>query len=566
MSDTPTDQPFTALGTLEARYHYYSFLLQRVVALTPREHQKENLFNLAPLSYWKAKYKHATKQNDVAWDVAVDSLMQTCAAEGLYNPANVIGRGIWIIESKGVTHYGDQVLIDGKRYTPREIPREISGKRVFEVAESLHLGEPDPKADFTQIEAMLGELHFQTPHAPMLLTGAIVCSMAAGALHWRPHTWTTGKSGSGKSAVMKVILLILRNCAEHYVGETTEAGIRQDLKHDCRPIVFDEAEPKSPAAIQKINNVLNLLRQASSDETGKIAKGTVSGKGMNYKIRSCGFLASINANLPEEADKNRFQQLEMGNPLPKEDYDAWLFRAENTFTKGFQAALHNRISENIITLAANAKIFASVLAQRFNDNRAGDQYGTIFAGAYFLTSTELVTKEKASDLMMGIKFPPEKEERGSMTDQEYLWGYMLDRMIVFSREKENNFGALQITKFERPLAELIDCAFGNYDPPNYSKGHAERALADRGIKCVIEDEKQYVAISTNHSAIGDLMARSRCGGLEWSPILRRIKGSLSTQKSYRIGQGKAPSKATLIPWYKEEKEEEQKQTPLSLVF
>ena len=566
MADTPQDQPFTALGTLEKRYYYYSFLLQRVVGLTPREHQKENLFNLAPLSYWRTAYRHPTKAGDVAWDVAVDSLMQTCAAEGLYNPANVIGRGIWIIEGKGVTHYGDQVLIDGIKYSPRNIPREISGKKVFEVAESLHLGDPDKIADFSQIETMLSEIHFQTPHAAMLLTGAIVCAMAAGALHWRPHTWTTGKSGSGKSAVMKVILLILRNCTEHYVGETTEAGIRQDLKHDCRAIVFDEAEPKSPAAIQKINNVLNLFRQASSDETGKIAKGTVSGKGMNYKIRSCGFLASINSNLPEEPDKNRFQVLEMGEPMPKEDYDKWQFKAENVFTKGFQAALHNRISENIVTLAANAKTFASVLAQRFNDNRAGDQYGTIFAGAYFLTSTDLVNREKASDLMMGIKFPPEKETKGPVTDHDYLFNYMLDRMVTFSREKENNFGAMQITKFERPLAELIDCAFGNYDPPNYSKGHAERALADKGIKCVIEDDKQYVAISTNHSAIGDLIFRSRCGGLEWSPIFRRIEGSLSTQKSYRIGQGKKPCKATLIPWQKEEKEEPQKQAPLSLVF
>ncbi len=564
MSDSPPSQPFTALGFLESRYHYYSFLLQKVVALTPREHQKENLFNLAPLSYWKKAYPHGNKKGDVAWDMAVDALMQTCAAEGLYNPANVIGRGIWLIDGKGVTHYGDKVLIEKIKYSPKEIPRDIANKRVFEVGESLHLGDPDDKADFTQIEVMLKKLHFQTPHAAMLIAGAIVCAMAAGALHWRPHTWLTGKSGSGKSAVIKIILLILRNCTEHYVGETTEAGIRQDLKHDCRAIVFDEAEPKNPAAIQKINNVLNLLRQASSDETGKIAKGTVTGKGMNYKIRSCGFMASINPNLPEEADKNRFQVLEMGDPMPKEDYDKWQFEAENIFTKGFQAALHNRISENIVTLAANAKVFASVLAQRFKDNRAGDQYGSIFAGYYLLTSTEAVTKELASDLMMEIKFPPEKDQKGAIADHDYLWNYMLDRMIVFKKEKENHYGNLQVISFERPLAELIDAAFGNYQPPHYSQDHAERALADRGIKAVIEDNKQYVAISTSHSAIGDLISRSRCGGLDWSPILRRVGGSITKQKSYRIGQGKEPSKATLIPW-DNDTEKENPQTKLAIV-
>lgn len=541
------DQPFIPLGHLDRRYYYYSFLLQEVVGLSSTEHRKENLFNLAPLSYWREAYESG-KKGEVAWDRAIDSLIQTCAATGLFNPANVIGRGIWLINGKGVTHYGDKVLINGVKYTPKDIPSELANKKIFEARESLHLGEPDPSADFSKIESMLSRLNIQTPHAPILIAGALVCAMAAGALHWRPHTWITGKSGSGKSAIIKVLLLILGNCTEHYVGETTEAGIRQDLKHDCRAIVFDEAEPKSPAAIIKINNVLNLLRQASSDETGKIAKGTVTGKGINYKIRSCGFLASVNANLTEEPDKNRFQTIEMGDPLPKEDYDEWEFEAENTFTKGFQAALHNLISANIVTLAANAKIFASVLAQRFKDNRAGDQYGTLFAGYYLLTSTQVITKELASDLLMEIKFPPEKEQKGAVSDHEYLWDYMLDRMIVFSKEKENNFGTMNVTRFERPLAELIDVAFDNHTPPHYTKDHAQRALADRGIQVVMEGGKQYVAISTNHSAIGDLINRSRCGGLEWSNIFRRIEGSLSPQRSYRIGVGKKACKATLIPW------------------
>lgn len=553
MADTPTTQPFQALGFLEGRYHYYSFLLQKIIALTPREHQKENLFNLAPLTYWKQAYPHSNKKGDVAWDMAVDALIQTCASEGLFNPANVIGRGIWLVDGKGITHYGDEVLIDGKRYTPKNIPRDIAKKKVFEIGESLHLGEPDKQCDFTQIEQMLSKLNFQTPHAAMLIAGALVCAMAAGALHWRPHTWITGKSGSGKSAVMKILLLILRNCTEHYVGETTEAGIRQDLRHDCRAIVFDEAEPKSPAAIVKINNVLNLLRQASSDETGKIAKGTVTGKGMNFKIRSCGFLASVNASLTEEPDKNRFQVLEMGDPMEKEEYDKWLFIAENTFTKGFQAALHNRISENIVTLAANAKTFASVLAQRFKDNRAGDQYGSIMAGAYFLTSTELVTKELASELIMEIKFPPEKETKTHIADHEYLWNYMIDRMVTFKKEiKNSQYGSIQIINFDRPLAEIIDVAFDNWQPPNYSQGDAERVLSDKGMKAVIEDGKQYIAVSTNHSGIGDLIARSRCGGLDWSPIFRRMNGAIATRKVYRIGQGKTPCSVTLIPWNHEE--------------
>ena len=557
MAELPESVHFRPIGYLDGKYYYYSFLLQKIVALTPREHCKENLFCLAPYTYWVAK--HGDKKE--SWAQAVDSLIQSCASEGLFNPQNVIGRGIWIIDGKGVTHYGDQVLIDGIKYEPKKIPHDIAKKKVFEVAESLHLGDPDKSSDFTQIEVLLKELHFQTPHAAMLITGAIVCAMAAGALHWRPHTWITGKSGSGKSAVMKIINLILRNCAEHYVGETTEAGIRQDLKHDCRAVVFDEAEPKSPAAIIKINNVLNLLRQSSSDETGKIAKGTTSGKGIIYKIRCSGFLASINANLPEEADRNRFQQIEMGEPMPKEDYDKWLFRAENTFTKGFQAALHNRISENIANLAHNAKIFASVLAERFKDNRAGDQYGTIFAGYYFMTNTKKVSKELASELMIEIKFPPEKDTKTHIPDCEYLWNYILDRMITFKKETKNTqYGNLSVIPFERPIAELIDVAFGNHTPQNYAQGDADKALSYRGIKCVIENDMQYVAVSTNHTAIAEIIGRSRFAGLEWSPILRNLQTYTPTKKVYRIGIGKKVCSVTLIKWQDEDVSLEKKLT------
>ncbi len=538
---------FRCLGYYERKFYYYSFLLEKIIDLTATDHRKENLFLLAPLSHWLGNYAKKTK--GISWEEAADSLMQTCAAEGLFNPNDIIGRGIWIIDGKGVTHYGDKVLIDGKEYAPKQITREIGGKKVYEKSESLHLGEPLPNADFTLIESLLSELNFQTQDAALFISGWIVCAMAAGALHWRPHGWITGPSGSGKSAVMKFITTLLGNCCEHYVGETTEAGIRQDLKHDCRAIVFDEAEPKNITAIQKISNVLNLLRQASSDDTGKIAKGTVSGKGMNFKIRSCGFMGSINAQLTEEADVNRFTVYEMAAPMEKTCFDDWMFRMENAFSKGFQAALHKHISENILTLAHNSKIFAGVLAARFKNNRAGDQYGTIIAGAYLLTSIKKVDKEIAADWVKDIIFPIEKNDNDKKGDHEELWNYLLQRMVAFDKVKESLTGAKSNLKMLRPVAELVDAAFGNYLPTDYCALDAQKTLANMGIKCVFEDNQQFVAIATNHSILTDLLARSRFSGVPWSPILRRIEGSKVSEQPYRFGIGAKNTKATLIPWH-----------------
>lgn len=538
MANTPTDQPFTALGFLENRYFYYSFLLQKIVSLSPVEHRKENLFALAPYNYWVGIYGDKKE----SWTLATDAMIQTCAAEGLFNPQNVIGRGIWIIDGKAVTHYGDEVLIDGQRYVPKKIPREVAGKKVFEAGEPLQLGKPDASADFTQIESILSELSFQTPDAALLISGWVVCGMAAGALHWRPHLWVTGKAGSGKSAVINTVKRLLGNCGEHYTGETTEAGIRQDLKHDCRPVTYDEAEPKTHQAQMALQKVLNLFRQASSDETAKIAKGTVSGKGINFRIRSCIMMGSCNALLTEEPDKTRFFVAEMAKPMEKKKYLKWEFKMHNVFNKGFQAALHTRISENIITLAANAKTFASVLAERFQNNRAGDQYGVLMAGAYLLTSTDLITAAIASDWIKDIKFPPDEIITDDQSDEVELWHYMLERMILFKKQSGD-----KILNMDRPLAEMIDAAAMNHTPQNYTYMDADKALSDKGMKVVKEEGIQYLAVSTNHSGIADLINRSRFAGLDWSPILRRIKGAKAGTKVYRIGLGKKPCSVTLLP-------------------
>lgn len=556
MSEILSDQPFTALGYDGNRYYYYSFLLQKIVSLTPVEHRKENLFALAPHSYWVKIYGDKKE----SWTLATDAMIQTCAAEGLFDPQNVIGRGIWLIDGKGITHYGDKVLIGDKKYSPKEIPRHIAKKKVFEVGAPLQLGDPDDTADFTQIEFILSQLSFQTPNASLLIAGWVVCAMAAGALHWRPHMWVTGKAGSGKSAVVNTVKRLLGNCGEHYTGETTEAGIRQDLKHDCRAVTYDEAEPKTHQAQIALQKILNLFRQASSDETAKIAKGTVSGKGINFRIRSCAMLGSVNPLLTEEPDKTRFFVAEMGKPMEKKEFVKWEFNMQKVFSQGFQAALHTRISQNIVTLAANAKTFSSVLAERFQNNRAGDQYGTLIAGAYLLTSTELINAEYASDWVKDTKFPADEILVDDESDEMELWNYMLERMIPFKKQYGD-----KVINMDRPLAELIEASFGDYKALEYSYKDAEIALSYKGIKTVVENGVKYVAISTNHSGLADLISRSRFAGLEWSPILRRIKGAIVSKHPHRIGVGKKLCKVTLIPW-EEEKEEPSNKTPLSLVF
>ncbi len=120
---------------------------------------------------------------------------------------------------------------------------------------------------------------------------------------------------------------------------------------------------------------------------------------------------------------------------------------------------------------------------------------------------------------------------------------MLERMIPFKKQSGD-----KVINMDRPLAELIEASFGDYKALEYSYKDAEIALSYKGIKTVEEDNIKYVAISTNHSGLADLISRSRFAGLEWSPIFRRLKGAKVGAKPYKIGQGTKATRVTLIPW------------------
>ena len=96
-----------------------------------------------------------------------------------------------------------------------------------------------------------------------------------GALKWRPHIWLTGSAGTGKSWVFKnVVRRLLGETALAVQGETSEAGLRQTLGHDALPVVFDEADIDDRRSADRIQNILTLMRSASTDDGGLLLKGS----------------------------------------------------------------------------------------------------------------------------------------------------------------------------------------------------------------------------------------------------------------------------------------------------
>ena len=77
----------------------------------------------------------------------------------------------------------------------------------------------------------------------VLFGGWVALAPICGALQWRPHGWITGEAGCGKTtAIEDFAYPLLNGVAVYAQGNSSEAGIRQDLAGDSLPVVFDELE------------------------------------------------------------------------------------------------------------------------------------------------------------------------------------------------------------------------------------------------------------------------------------------------------------------------------------
>jgi putative DNA primase/helicase len=125
-------------------------------------------------------------------------------------------------------------------------------------------------------------------------------------LEWRPHLWLTGGKGTGKTWIFSNLLRRLLGKASLAIqGKSSESGIRQTLKYDAIPVIFDEIEPTDQNANIRIQEVLGLMRACSADDGGMQVLGSSSGTAQNYRIRSCFAFASISVALDKQSDRSR---------------------------------------------------------------------------------------------------------------------------------------------------------------------------------------------------------------------------------------------------------------------
>jgi putative DNA primase/helicase len=395
----PTPPPFRCLGFSGDSFFFLPVAFGQVKSFTSTELTEANLITLARPDWWLANYPSVDKDGEptgrVAWNKARVALVWQCQESGIFNAENVRGRGCWLEREDVVIHTGSNLVRDGET-----LPL-TSSTWVYERALPLE-DELDctalNSADSAKLIALSKHLGWVDPISALFLVGFIYTAPICGVLSWRPHVWINGPRGVGKSYILNnLAATCMGSHALNMVGTTTEAGVRQAIGRDARPVIMDEMEARNPQDHERIDRVITFARACSSDSTARLYKGTADQKGISFVARASFLFGSIGVPQLEAADASRIACLELKRNPSERFAIARAIASETVLDPLWCAQLRMRARGNAAVIASNARVFAAVLAQKMGDQRNGDQLGALVAGAYGLTSTSKITKEAAAE-------------------------------------------------------------------------------------------------------------------------------------------------------------------------
>lgn len=492
-----------------------------IVKLNTSQMTRSSLIDLAPLSFWEHNFP-AKKGFDV--DAATNWLANTSQAVGIFSNKLIRGRGAWFDDGRTVVHSGNHLVVNGQTTKLGD----LGTRYIYEVGEPLGFSsaKPLPAADASKLVEVLQLLNWERDISAHLLAGWCVVAPICGALKWRPHVWITGGAGTGKSWVFKeIVRTLLGETCLAVQGETSEAGLRQSLGHDALPVVFDEAEAEDKRSQERISTVLTLMRAASADDGGVMAKGSAAGNAVTYRIRSCFAFASISVSLSQQSDRSRvtilgLRKLRDDDPVRIDRWTRLQAMYHALITEDFTHRLQARTLSLVPIIIKNAHTFANAAAAVIGAQRAGDQLGALLAGAYSLFSSKVITFDEA---VAWVREKDWTEERAldATRDEYVLFSHLMEQMTTI----ETGTG-----KLDRQIGELLLIAGGIIDPI-IMYDTAQARLKRLGFKL----DGDMIVISNSANAVRKMLADT-----PWARnhhrILMRIEGAVAI-KSTKFAAG-----------------------------
>ena len=514
--------PVIPLGhTGTKTFFYFVRSTRQVVPLKPGSHSERTLLSMAELADWERYYRTGSR-GVMDWSEVGGSLMAHCRGVGIYDPSLTRGRGVWRDEDRIVFHAGNTLFVDGKT-----IPFDKFKKTKYRYVTTAPILCPsDNPATIQYSNDLLSALQtFGWEHSelsPLLVLGWIGCAFICGAIEWRPHLWITGPKGCGKSTLDEFACGILGDLALHIQGNTTEAGLRQSLNGDSRPILFDEFEADGTNA----DAVIDTARSAASNNAAPVVKGTPEGNPIYYKLQFAAMFSGIIANAKRDADRSRIVFVEMHRRVRNDEQRQQLIDNRERFNAEFGSGLLRRMLDALTSgkFDSALSVFKHAIRLAGGDERKADVFSHLLAAQHILTSDAKIKPSNAKELVTLVM----EMDEGEPSDEEACLNYLLEFLVTVEGGYKRTIGEwLLYTREGKPTG------------PTVNKVHAE--LDRHGIK----PDGINLKIANATQGIKFVFARSQWSeGSHWR-VLRRLTDARKGGNARFAG---SQSKCTIIPW------------------
>lgn len=511
----PLDTGYIPLGFDESVHFFYVISSKSIVKT--QTFADTFFLQTMPLEYWASRYP--TEKGAINWLEAKNDLITQSVGMGPFDPLRVRGTGVWLDRGKPVVNTGDSLLVGGRKIGFGGIKSAYTyvqtRNRMADISpRPLSVTETEPMVEACRL------FNWRDPKHAHFLAGWLSLARCAGALPVRPHVWITGKSGSGKSTLLD---RLCRPCLGNKGGKvmaqggTTEAGLRQTIKADSLPVIFDEFETSNgDFRNERQRSILELLRQCWSHSDGYILKGTTSGYAVQYAPSFAALVSSIRVSLDNDADRSRFTVMEID--YHDDDSEKWkrLSSLLRTITQEYGERLFARSISQLTNIIETYRILREEMASLVS-HRFGQQYGMLLAGYWHLFSDSPMVHETAQEFLKGYTFEDERIEAGETDELECLNHLLTARVMI-------DDGADKVAYSIGEIAEGT-CQFKS------------KSLRHYGI--LVDNDGLYVA--NNNTELRKLFKGTQW--VNWGKSLSRLHGAKRNQQKW-IGLN---AKCTFVP-------------------
>lgn len=530
VGDQSPGEHFIHLGYDESRHYFLPRGANIVKRIGQGSFNKTKILELAPLSWWMQEFP---RKAGFEVDAAIDALIRDSEQTGMFQPQLIRGTGVWLHDDKIIINNGHQVTDEFGAAV------KLSQKYHY-VKSDKHMANYRGEISTVQQGYDLIDLFttqgFETEFEALALLGWTLIAPFGGILKWRPHVWLTGPARSGKSYILENIIQPMVEPFYHRgTGKTSSPGIYRSIKNTACPILLDEMEPGKNAnkdTIQKIEEKLELARNASSDFSSVFTLTSMSGSGMTeeFCVRSCFLFASILPYFSGEAVESRIIVSRLKNIKAAGKKIA---KTNEILKRGVMVdpvIYQRRIFRKLKSILANLEIAKDIFMEATGDQRKSDNLAPIFSAIVALVNDTEVEKARIVKLI-----------------ESFLKDFTVERTMVESDEDKLLFELLDFTVQLSPservsIAELIEDAAKLIDTDGKDERHA--SLQRNGIRIYKRNGILYLAVASSHSAIKRILSETMYAG-NYFEVLKRHEANRGTHTVRFVGQAK---RAVMLDW------------------